>query len=96
LWRGFRVSTDARLSLYAEIIPRFQQKPFETINRYGLNVAVVPSPESANAALEPIAMGFLKRGEVWAPVHRDDVAMVFLRRGAGHDETIAAHEIGAR
>ncbi len=94
LWRGFRVSTDARLPLYAEIIPQFQQRPFETINRFGLNVAVVPSPESPNAAFDPIATGLLKRRNVWAPVHRDDVAMVFLRRGAGHDGVIAERELG--
>ncbi len=92
LWRGFRVSTDARLPLYADVFQQFRQKPFESIGRYGISAVVVPSPESVNFELDPIANGFLKRRAGWSLVYRDDVAVVFLKRGAGFDAVIAAHE----
>jgi hypothetical protein len=88
IWRGFQVATDARLPLHEKTFVAFARKPFDTMERLGITAAVVPPPSNANYEMDGVAGLLARRGDTWALVYSDSVAMVFLKRGAGLDDLI--------
>jgi len=96
IWRGLDVATDARLPLHEETFRRFARNPVEAMEHFRIDGAVVPPPESANFVLDGVASILLRRRAAWALVASDSVAMVFLKRGAGHDDLITRFEIAER
>jgi len=96
IWRGFKVSTDARLPLHEEAFRLFARNPLEAMERFHVDAAVAPPPGGALFALDGTAGLLLRRRAAWALVASDSVAMVFLKRGAGHDDLISKFEIQER